>query len=149
MTPTPYSDIFDLAQMDYSNYELDTLYTTSPTNFLLYMTGLLIRVIPSFTNCLQDLSQRNDSTQTFEIELTDAEKDILATLIAVQVIKKEVFTITQIRGMIQQGSEANRHSEGNLLKEKLNLQETLIQHVDEKMTKYGINNQDWTDFYNV
>lgn len=146
---TPYSDIFDLAQMDYSNYELDKLYTTSPTNFNLYMTGLLVRAIPSFTNCLKDLTQRSDTTQTFTINLTEAEMDVLASLIAVQIIKKEVFDIRQIRGMVQNGSDANRYSEANLLKEKLQLQSHLIELADKKKTDYGLSNQNWSTFYDT
>ena len=146
---TPYSDIFDLALMDLTSYELDKLNTLSPTNFLLYMTGLLVRAIPSFTNCLQDLSARNDTTQTFTIELTELEKDILASLVAVQVIKKEVFDIRQIRGMVQNGSDANRYSEANLLKEKLQLQSHLIELADKKKTDYGLSNQNWSTFYDT
>lgn len=146
---TPYSDIFDLALMDLTSYELDKLNTLSPTNFLTYMTGLLVRAIPSFTNCLQNLSARNDTTQTFTIELTEPEKDILASWVAVQVIKKEVFDIRQIRGMVQNGSDANRYSEANLLKEKMELQDRLIELADKKMTAYGLSNENWSTFYDT
>jgi hypothetical protein len=116
---------------------------------LTYMTGLLVRAIPSFTNCLQNLSARNDTTQTFTIELTEPEKDILASWLAVQVIKKEVFDIRQIRGMVQNGSDANRYSEANLLKEKMELQDRLIELADKKMTAYGLSNENWSTFYDT
>lgn len=144
---TLYSDIFDLAQMDYSNYELDTLYSTSPTNYNLYMTGVLVRVLPSFPNCLSDLTDRNDTTQTFNIDLTESEQSILASLMAVQILKKEIFDIRQIRGMTQTGRDSTRHSEGNLLKEKRGLRVELEELVEQKMTVYGLKNEDWSTFY--
>ena len=95
------------------------------------------------------MSARNDTTQTFTIELTEPEKDILASWLAVQVIKKEVFDIRQIRGMVQNGSDANRYSEANLLKEKMELQDRLIELADKKMTAYGLSNENWSTFYDT
>lgn len=146
---TAYSYIFDLAQMDYSNYELDSLYTASPTNFATYMTGLLVRAIPSFTNCLQDLTLRNDTTKTFTIDLTEKEKDILASLISLQVLKKEILDLRQIRAMVNNGSGANRPSEANLLKEKSQLKIQMMEEIDKKMTDYGLLNESWSTFYDT
>jgi len=145
---TPYSDIFDLSLMDYSNYELDKLYTISPTNFNLHMTGLLVRVIPSFTNCLKDLTQRNDTTQTFTIDLNDFEKDILASLIAAKVLEKEINDIRQIRARIND-SEGSRGSEANLLKEKRETHAHLLELINKKMTDYGLSNENWSTFYDA
>lgn len=116
------------------------------SNYDQYMTGFLLRAIPSFNNCNQDLTDRNDTTFTFNITLTDAEKDILACLIAVQVLKKEVNDIRQIRGMIK-NKDGERYSEANLLKEKMALQDRLIELADKKMSAYDIANEDWSTFF--
>jgi hypothetical protein len=116
------------------------------SNYNTYMTGFLLRAIPSFSGCSQDLSDRNDTTMTFNIELTDAEKDILACLIAVQILKKEVHDIRQIRGMIK-NKDGERYSEANLLKEKMSLQDRLIELADKKKSEYDISNTDWPNFY--
>jgi hypothetical protein len=119
------------------------------SNYDEYMTGFLIRSISSFNKtCRQDLSDRNDVTMTFNIELTDDEKDILACLVAVQVLKQEVFDIRQIRGMIK-NKDGERYSEANLLKEKMSLQDRLIELADKKKSEYDISNTDWDTFYDT
>lgn len=118
------------------------------SNYDTYMTGFLIAAIAEFSDfCNQDLTDRSDTTFTFNITLTPVEIDILARLIAVQIIKKEVHDIRQIRGMVQNDSSASRYSEANLLKEKLNLQRDLIELANKRMTAYELSGEDWSTFY--
>jgi len=70
----------------------------------------------------------------------------LACLIAVQVLKREVNDIRQIRGMIR-NKDGERYSEANLLKEKMALQDRLIELADKKMSAYDISNEDWSTFF--
>lgn len=163
MTPTPYTEIFDLVMMSLTSYELDSLLDkledepsivktggTNPPNDdsgLVYLTGFLVNAIPNFENCIKDLSDRDDDDMTFNMELDYNEKDILSCWTVIQILKKEIFDIRQIRGMIQNKSDANRYSEANLLKEKQNLCSHLIEDVDLKQTKYGIKHQDWGTMY--
>jgi hypothetical protein len=117
------------------------------SNYDEYMTGFLIRAISVFNKtCRQDLSDRNDITMTFNIELTDDEKDILARLVAVQVLKQEVLDLRQIRGMIK-NKDGERNSEANLLKEKMSLQDRLVELANQAMTEYDTSNTDWDTFY--
>ena len=118
------------------------------SNYDIYMTGFLISAIAEFTNvCNQDLTDRDDTTFTFNITLDDLEKDILAKLIAVQIIKKEVHDIRQIRGLVQNDSSASRYSEANLLKSKLDLQRDLIELAKQSMMSYELGSEDWSTFY--
>ena len=152
MTPTTYTEIFDLVMMSLTSYELDSLLdkldeTPADDSGLVYLTGFLVNAIPNFENCVKDLSDRDDDGMTFNIELDYNEKDILSCWTVIQILKKEIFDIRQIRGMIQNKSDANRYSEANLLKEKQNLCSHLIEDVDLKQTKYGIKHQDWGTMY--
>jgi hypothetical protein len=152
MTPTPYTEIFDLVMMSLTSYELDSLLAKldedpSDDSGLVYLTGFLVNAIPNFENCIKNLSDRNDDNMTFNIELDDDEKNILACWTTIQVLKKEIFDIRQIRGMIQNGSDANRYSEANLLKEKQNHCSVLMEDADLKQTRYGIKHHDWESLY--
>ena len=154
MTPTPYTEIFDLVMMNLTSYELDSLLAKldedpADDSGLVYLTGFLVNAIPNFENCIKDLSDRDDEDMTFNIELDYQEKDILSCWTVIQILKKEIFDIRQIRGMIQNKSDANRYSEANLLKEKQNLCSYLIEDVDLKQTKYGIKRQDWETMYGI
>lgn len=144
---TPYSEIIDLTMLRLTNYELDILEAASPTNFNTYMTGFMVSGLPNFSNCLQDLSNRNDITLTFNITLTDAEKDILSLLTSIQVMEKEIFDIRQIRSMVQDSSTAKRASEANALKEKVSLYNTWKEECDIKKARYGLSNQNWKTLF--
>ena len=154
MTPTPYTEIFDLVMMSLTSYELDSLLAKldedpADDSGLVYLTGFLVNAIPNFENCIKDLSDRDDEDMTFNIELDYNEKDILSCWTVIQILKKEIFDIRQIRGMIQNKSDANRYSEANLLKEKQNLCSQLMEEADLKQTKYGIKHQDWENMYGI
>ena len=154
MTPTTYTEIFDLVMMSLTSYELDSLLAKmdedpADDSGLVYLTGFLVNAIPNFENCVKDLSDRDDDGMTFNIELDYNEKDILSCWTVIQILKKEIFDIRQIRGMIQNKSDANRYSEANLLKEKQNLCSQLMEEADLKQTKYGIKHQDWENMYGI
>ena len=154
MTPTPYTEIFDLVMMNLTSYELDSLLAKldedpADDSGLVYLTGFLVNAIPNFENCIKNLSDRDDEDMTFNIELDYQEKDILSCWTVIQILKKEIFDIRQIRGMIQNKSDANRYSEANLLKEKQNLCSHLIEDVDLKQTKYGLKRQNWETMYGI
>lgn len=154
MTPTPYTEIFDLVMMSLTSYELDSLLAKleedpADDSGLVYLTGFLVNAIPNFENCIKNLSDRDDEDMTFNIELDYQEKDILSCWTVIQILKKEIFDIRQIRGMIQNKSDANRYSEANLLKEKQNLCSHLIEDVDLKQTKYGLKRQNWQTMYGI
>ena len=154
MTPTPYTEIFDLVMMSLTSYELDSLLAKldedpADDSGLVYLTGFLVNAIPNFENCIKNLSDRDDEDMTFNVELDYQEKDILSCWTVIQILKKEIFDIRQIRGMIQNKSDANRYSEANLLKEKQSLCSHLIEDVDLKQTKYGLKRQNWETMYGV
>lgn len=154
MTPTPYTEIFDLVMMSLTSYELDSLLAKidenpSDDSGLTYLTGFLVNAIPNFENCRKNLSDRDDNAMTFNIELDYYEVDILSCWTVIQILKKEIFDIRQIRGMLQNKADANRYSEANLLKEKQNIYINLVEEVDLKQTRYGIAKQDWKTMYGI
>lgn len=141
---TPYSDIYDLALMSIQDYVLDKFAKEDEENFSLYLQGFLIRAIPKFNNCLKDLSNRSDDEGTFNIDLDDMEKDILADWLVIMYLDKEIFDRRQITGMMQNKNEAHRYSEANLLREKEELRSKKYERVRNSQRDYSIMHTDWT-----
>lgn len=141
---TPYSDIYDLALMSIQDYVLDKFAEEDEENFSLYLQGFLIRAIPKFNNCLKDLSNRSDDEGSFNIDLDDMEKDILADWLVIMYLDKEIFDRRQITGMMQNKNEAHRYSEANLLREKEELRSKKYERVRNSQRDYSIMHTDWT-----
>lgn len=140
---TTYDDIYDLALVTLRDYNLDALYQSSPTDFRAYFKGFLIRAIPKFTNCQQDLSDRNDVTNTFNVTLTDKESDILARLTNIMWAEKEIKDITQMNLHLND-ADFKHFSEAQNLTAKNNLRITEREIVNQDMTDYGLSKVDWS-----
>lgn len=125
-----YSDYVDNALIDLKNV----------------IEGFMIRGIPHFVNCKKDLSNRDDNARVFNVALTDLEKSIIADWTVLSWLDKEINDVRQITGMIQNKVEANRYSEANLLREKMNHKIQLQEDVNKKQTEYDFLNVPWSDW---
>ena len=74
---TPFSNIIDRALVVIRDYSLDTLYEIDEDSFDNVMQSYLIKGIPKFVECKQDLSYDAQSA-IFNSDLTNLEMDILA-----------------------------------------------------------------------
>jgi hypothetical protein len=114
---TPYSEVFNLFLFGIQDYLIDEMYSDSTEDFEIYATNFLLLAIPAFSNCQQDLDDRNDTTRTFNITLTLTEKKILSDLMILAWLRKEVNTILEMRNFLISG-DYKAFSAANNLKEK-------------------------------
>jgi len=145
---TLYSDIFELVLSGFNDYKIDKLYQSDITsrNMDVYLTGFLIRAIPNFDNCEQDLEDRNDTSRTFNITLTTDEKVILSELAIVQLLKKEVNDVKQMELHLSDPKAYKHYAEANNLKEKRDTMYSAQENAERMMVKYSHKNIDWNDY---
>ena len=144
---TAYNEIFTLFLAGIQDYKIDALYeSATPTNADVYMSDFLVRAIPNFDNCVQNLESRNDSTRTFTIILTTDEKVILSELMMVQWLKKDVNDIKQMELHLSDPKAFKHYAESNNLKEKRELLNSHQEAADKLMLRYSQKNIDWNDF---
>ena len=74
---TPFENIIDKALVVMRDYTLDTILDSDEEAFKQIMQSYLLKGVPRFTECLQDLSY-DVATGTFNATLSDIEMDILA-----------------------------------------------------------------------
>jgi hypothetical protein len=74
---TPFSTVIDMALIEINSYKLDALFTSDPSGFEEVLTNFLVKSVPKFTGCLQDLSY-SITDSAFNSTLTNKEIDILA-----------------------------------------------------------------------
>ena len=142
---TTYEEIYDLFTVQIRDYELDALYTSSATNWATYLEGFLILSIPKFRNCAQDLTDRNDTTQTFNITLTDDENSILSELMVVEWLNRDIHDIRQMRLHLND-TDFKHYAEANNLNAKESAKSQIRNEVYQQMVEYGLDHTAWADW---
>lgn len=131
------------------NYDTYNDYVEGSMNlFKTIMDGFMIRGLPNFDNCTKDLSDRNDEMRSFNFELTDKEKEIIADYTDIMWLDKEINDTRQITAMLQNKNEAHRYSEANNLNAKRERRIQMNEDVSYKKTSYGLRNNNWKDWAN-
>lgn len=139
---TTYQDIFDLFLVSIKDYKIDNLYVNSQTDFEAYLTGFLEKAIPNFDNCVKDLTLRSKTSMTFNLDLDDLEKDILADLMVYQWFLKELQNITQFNITLSD-TDFKHFSEAQNLREKTEYANRVREIYEQKKVVYGMKNISW------
>lgn len=143
---TAYSEVNELFLGAIKDYNIDALYLSStPTNADEYIKVFMIRAIPNFDNCQQNLESRNDTTRTFSITLTTDEKVILSNLMVVEWFKKETLDIRQMHLHLSD-KDFKSYAEANNLKQKTETMNSIREDTERLMLKYSQKYIDWDDY---
>lgn len=140
---TTYSQIFERFLTGVQDYNIDKLYSISPADMETYLTSFLIRAVPKFRGCLVNLSDRDDTTGQFNIDLSEIEQEILSQLITVEWLVKEVNDLKQMQQKLND-TDFRTYSEANNLKEKNNHMNATRERVEQLIVNYQIDNFDWS-----
>ena len=143
VTQYNFNKIKDAGYSSYDEYVEDSMNT-----FKTIMDGFMVRGLPNFDNCLKDLSDRDDDLRSFNFELTDREKEIIADYTDIMWLDKEINDTRQITAMLQNKNEAHRYSEANNLNAKRERRIQMNEDVSYKKTSYGLRNNNWKDWAN-
>ena len=141
---TTYDEIYSIFSMKTTDYMLDKIYVASASSYKNYLKPWLISAISKFIICDQDLTDRNDTTQTFNITLTDLEKEILANLMVIEWTSKEVHNIMELRRDLSD-TDFKRSSEALNLRAKKELLNDTRESVDKLITQYDYYVTDLSD----
>ena len=140
---TSYTSIYELFLASIRDYNIDRLFAISLESAEAYMKPFLIRGLVNFTNCKQNLENRDDADQEFDATLTTIEKVILSNLMTVEWLTKEVNDVLQMRLHLQD-SDFRTYSEQSNLKGKREHLDITREVIDKQMVQYGYGNLDWS-----
>lgn len=91
--------------------------------------------ITKFTKCKQDLSKRDDDLKTFEISLTNREKEILATMMIGEWLTPQVYNIMNTKQFLSD-QEYKHYSQANHLDKLMQLRSKIIEEGQGLMISY-------------
>lgn len=143
---TAYTEIYDLFLQRIKDWKLDALYTSDSEGFETYLRGFLVQAVPLFIESTQSLA-RDDVAKTFEEDLSDDNKEILARIMVIKWFEKETQNITQFN-MALQDKDFKRYSEAQNLKSKEDYLAFLEEQKDQRLVEYAWDNHDWSSWRN-
>jgi hypothetical protein len=136
MAVTTFDEIYDRFLSKVTDYELAALLDTDLNTRL---KKYLKSAISDFLYCQQDLSDRNEDSDTFNITLTESEQSILAKFMVVQWVNPQILRLENVRNELG-NRDFQTFSPGNLLDKLSNLKKDLIREATEDMIFYHYNN---------
>ena len=137
---TTFERIYDLALITIRDYKIDNWAKNQYNVFLQYMQGILIRAIPKFTNCLQNLDYTQDPTTNvyyFINTLTPLEQSILADLMVEIWFFSDINDIVQINVQLQ-GRDKKTNSIDANLKQKSEYYDRIKEKISQSMSDYQL-----------
>ena len=146
-TGTPLSEVFDLAMQEIDDFHLINLYNQDVVTFETYMSGFLRYAIQEFDICNQSLDF-SLTTMTFTQTLTEDNKIILARLMKVFWMDRNVTDVKQMTLRLQDKREFNTYAEANNLQQKSNHLDKIRENCSQVLINYGYKNLDWSTWFN-
>jgi cell division protein ZapA (FtsZ GTPase activity inhibitor) len=143
---TPLSEIYDLFMMTVTDYRLTELYSTSKSDFEIFLQAWLMFAINDFYVCDQSL-EFDENTKNFSVELSQENKVILATIMAKYWLQKLVRDVTQMNLHVTD-RDFKLASEAQNLREKINALNAVKEECSQLLIDYSYRKVEWADWLN-
>lgn len=131
-----------MAVLSFRDYKLDQLYNISIDDFKVLMGGYVVKSIPKFYECKQNLEDVDLVTSTFTPTLTLSEKVILSDLTVIEWMTTKILDVTQLQNFLSD-TDFKMYSNANNLKAKIDVQNILIERINQTTTVYSLKNINW------
>lgn len=139
---TSFDDVIDLALLTIQDYKLDKLANTNSTAFQTFCDGILIRSLPTFYQCVNDLTY-NTTSRTFNGTLSNMEISILADIFVYTWFERIVNNVTQMENKMSP-TDFKHYSEAENLKQKSEYKDKMREMYSQKINEYLHEVADWS-----
>lgn len=131
---TPFENIIDKALVVMRDYSLESVYDMDDDIFAKIMQSYLLKGVPRFTECLQDLSY-DVTTGVFNADLSNIEMDILADYTVISWYESNINDVLEFKEALQD-REFKRLATGQNLKPRQEYLTMLYTRVKQNTTNY-------------
>lgn len=138
---TPYKEVYDEFFHKITDYEL---FGMEEQDIYEIASRYLNKAIIDFNKCEKDLTERDAEAETFLIDLTDLEKEILANFMVLHWTTPQVFSIQMAKQYLGD-TEYRFYSQANHLSELTNLKNHTENKAQELMYQYTYDIGDLSD----
>lgn len=130
---TPFSEIYDRVYNKISDYSFLNLTQNEVEDIL---ESYLLSSIVKFKKCKKDLSNRDQALKQFNEDLTDEEKEILATLMCVEYLTPKLITSELLKQKLST-KDYQLYSQANQIKEIRGVRDKMKSEANQMMISYS------------
>lgn len=139
---TAFQNIYSLFLSQVADYKLRDMFNYDEAIAQEMLKTLLMRSVPKFFNCEQDLTETDYDSGSFSVDLTLQEQVILSELMVEMWLEGIINDTRQINVHLQD-NDFTHYSEAENLKQKSEYFDRIREKVRQEMTNYGLYNTDF------
>lgn len=132
--PTPYEKIYSNLLPKFHSYEILSMSSEEIED---YLHDFLIAAITRFHVCRQDLSDRDDELQQFNVDLSDLEIEILTNYLLLEYLDSTYIRTALLLKVNLSSSDFNSFSPANLLDKILSMHNTFLSENEGLLSRYS------------
>ena len=139
---TPYEKIYSNLLPKFHSYEILAMPSEEIED---YLHDFLLSATVKFHVCRQDLTNRDDELQQFNVDLTDLEIEILTNYLLLEYLDSTYIRTALLLKVNLSSSDFNTFSSANLLDKLLSMHNTYLSENEGLLSKYawfGMKNKD-------
>lgn len=139
---TPFKEVYNKVYNKISDYSFTKLTQDEVEDVL---ESFLLSALVKFKTCKKDLSNRDLTLKQFNEDLTDEEKEILATLICVEYLTPKLITDELLQQRLST-KDYNLYSQANQIKEIRELRDKFKSEANQMMINYSYSKKSLDEF---
>ena len=139
---TPFKEVYNKVYNKISDYSFTKLTQDEVEDVL---ESFLLSALVKFKTCKKDLSNRDLTLKQFNEDLTDEEKEILATLICVEYLTPKLITDELLQQRLST-KDYNLYSQANQIKEIRELRDKFKSEANQMMISYSYSEKSLDEF---
>jgi len=133
---TPYAEIYDFFLEKVEDFSfIDTDIYETEEELYEELRKYLRSAIVRFKQCQQDLSDRDEEGEMFNLTLTDEEKEILSFYMVLAYVTPKIVSVQNMEQRLTD-SEYKSYSQGKHLQEMISLKKELTQEISHLVSGY-------------
>jgi hypothetical protein len=135
---TNFSEVYEFFMSKISDYSfLNLTQSEIEDDLFVYMRS----AVTKFRNCKVNLKDRDDTLKQFNVDLTDDEKDVLATLMIVEYLRPQIVT-SKLYKQSMSDSDFKIYSQQSHLKGVTDLYNLMKRESNQLITDYSFRERD-------
>lgn len=131
---TPYEKIYDRALLKFESYEIPLMEELEAKE---YLYDFLITAIAKFYICSKDLSDRNEDSEQFNVDLSNDEIEILANYLVLEYLDSNYIRVPTLLEVSLSSTDFNAFSNANHLDKLIVMHDTFLSDNETLISRYA------------
>ena len=131
---TSYEKVYDSLLPKFRSYEIPLMTTEEVKD---YLYDFLMSAIPKFHVCRKNLEDRDDIIQSFNVELSDIEIEILSNYLLIELLDSEYIRVPSLLKISLPSSDFKAFSKANMVDKLMSMHSTYVKENETLLSRYA------------